>query len=546
MLVRTMILFATAATSAALDSGGKADSEIEGKPQLAQDVQNAISKAVHDAVVAATPALVGAVVQETNKVNAAASAAKTANTQAIEAMAAKFEHDPNVAALVAKAKSETMSASDFTKKMLDALAESHAPVGGLPLSNGASLSASDIAVGQNGKTRQQAHIADALFVQGNSEIMQTLENGGAHGDKVARSIGYENASKALSKLREATDAYGGITLSQAAQACLKADKIAKSSRAANGSFLLGRDQTAMLSFSHSTSDFPELTSNLLNKTLLAAFANVQPIWRQIARKGNSPDFKERSIISLSDIGDLERIPDGGSVPNTTIRDRGERVALNTFARGVSITRSLLINDDLGGLVGVTQEFAKAAARTPDVLVTDLIKNNSVMRQDNTAFFHASHGNLAAAPAAMGFASLEAAVVAMRNRAAWQNGNVFQDIMPHTLVCPTTLGMLARKLLKSEFVFSGRTSANTDKEPNVLTGFFKGGVVDTPRLTGTGYYLFADPSVAPAIEANFLNGSEAPIISQIDTGSKLGMTFEVIFDCGVSWVLYEAAYCNAGA
>jgi hypothetical protein len=179
-------------------------------------------------------------------------------------------------------------------------------------------------------------------------------------------------------------------------------------------------------------------------------------------------------------------------------------------------------------------------------VADLINNNRNLRSNNQPFFNESvHENLDPTPAALSFASLERMITAMRNRRAWMNPQAFQEVSPHVLLVPASLEFYAKKMLASTTVFDGRTANRTDKEPNVLPGYLPGGVVGTARLTGNGYTLFANPSEQPAIEVNFLNGNESPTISFIDTGSQLGLTYEVIFDLGVAWVTPEAAYRNAG-
>jgi hypothetical protein len=527
-------------------SVGGAVAEAPRQP-LAAEVQQAIGAAVSEAVAKALPAMATQIGQATLAAAREQAAGEAARVSAIETAASRFASVPGVADLVTQAKAAGISEQAFATKLLDVVAASHQPLGGAPVAGEfGSLTAADVAVGQSGAALQRERIANGLVAQHNPEIMNALMEGGERGNKVAQALGYETSNAGLNALSGAQREFGGMRLQHAASACLRADKLPSWARTVNGTLRLDGQQLAAFAFSHGTSDFPELTANVMRKSMAGVFAAVNPIWRSIARKGSSPDFKERSVVTLSEIGDLQAIPEGGSVVNTTISERGERIGLTTFARGISVTRQLLINDDMGGFTALPAAFARAAARAPDQLVADLINNNRNLRSNNQPFFNESvHENLDPTPAALSFASLERMITAMRNRRAWMNPQAFQEVSPHVLLVPASLEFYAKKMLASTTVFDGRTANRTDKEPNVLPGYLPGGVVGTARLTGNGYTLFANPSEQPAIEVNFLNGNESPTISFIDTGSQLGLTYEVIFDLGVAWVTPEAAYRNAG-
>jgi hypothetical protein len=86
-------------------------------------------------------------------------------------------------------------------------------------------------------------------------------------------------------------------------------------------------------------------------------------------------------------------------------------------------------------------------------------------------------------------------------------NEFLDLRPAVLLLPIGLGGQARVINQSQYdpdnVASG---SKAQMKPNVVVGLF-GDVVDTPRLTGTRRYLFADPSIAPVLEVAFLDGQQ---------------------------------------
>jgi hypothetical protein len=84
-----------------------------------------------------------------------------------------------------------------------------------------------------------------------------------------------------------------------------------------------------------------------------------------------------------------------------------------------------------------------------------------------------------------------------------------------------------------------------QKPNIVAGLFND-VIDTPRLSGTTYYMFADPSVEPVIEVNFLNGEQNPFMENENGFSVDGTQWKIRLDYGVGAVGFRGAVRNAGA
>jgi hypothetical protein len=94
----------------------------------------------------------------------------------------------------------------------------------------------------------------------------------------------------------------------------------------------------------------------------------------------------------------------------------------------------------------------------------------------------------------------------------------------------------------EFV-PGSEGANNQR--NTMRGRLRS--VHSPRLSGTRWYLFADPGELAAFEVKFLDGQEQPTVDLIESKST---PFAREFWCwlpgvGVAPVNPEAGYSNAG-
>jgi hypothetical protein len=107
--------------------------------------------------------------------------------------------------------------------------------------------------------------------------------------------------------------------------------------------------------------------------------------------------------------------------------------------------------------------------------------------------------------------------------------------------PLSLGGTARSI--NDALYDPDT-ANKLQKPNIVNGLFRH-IVDTPRLTGTRRYIFADPMEAPVIEVAFLDGAQEPYLEVQDGFDVDGARYKVRLDFGIAAVDYRGAVTNAG-
>ena len=117
-----------------------------------------------------------------------------------------------------------------------------------------------------------------------------------------------------------------------------------------------------------------------------------------------------------------------------------------------------------------------------------------------------------------------------------------QVLPQLLLVSLALGGTARVINASEF---DPDTANKLNRPNMARNLFAD-IVDTPRLSGTRRYLFADPAIAPVIEVAFLDGVQDPYLEVQDGFDVDGARYKVRLDYGVGAIDYRGAVTNAGA
>jgi signal peptide peptidase SppA len=452
----------------------------------------------------------------------ATSVAARRRAEQIGQAVAGFEHLSGVAELKSLALTDaSVSVAAVQDKVLQLAREQLKPTGA-------------VNVGPSGGEMRMAALEAVVVAKAKPGILDRMRGGGEAANRTAELFGLNSPADFLKAHREASsEGMQHMTLRDIAQQLLK-DKRANTR---------GQDDFFRASFGHGTSDFPKLLENVANKTMLAAFAEERTTYQQWCRIGSATDFKAMSMVTLSEAQNLVEIPEGKNADESTIGERAETIRLRTFGRRISFGRQMLLNDDLGGFAAVPMLIGQAAARVPeDLAYVALNGAASTTMSDGTAFFATARGNLAASGGALGQGTLEAAITAMQLARGFGKDKAELEIQPKYLLVPTGLQFTAKQLMTSQVKVGG-----TNGEPNTVGGMLE--PINSSRLhraSSTAWYLAADPNVAPVVQVNFLNGQREPIITEVGDGSILGLTYEVIFDCGAALVQPEGAYRNAGA
>ena len=89
------------------------------------------------------------------------------------------------------------------------------------------------------------------------------------------------------------------------------------------------------------------------------------------------------------------------------------------------------------------------------------------------------------------------------------------------------------------------TANKLQRPNMVANLFRD-VIDSPRITWNGWYMFADPNVAPVIEVAFLDGNDTPFLEMQQGFEVDGSKWKVRLDYGVGIRDYRGGYASVGA
>lgn len=297
-------------------------------------------------------------------------------------------------------------------------------------------------------------------------------------------------------------------------------------------------------FTQSGSDFPVLLESAMHKALQAAYDTAPLTWNRFCATGTVSDFRAHNRYRLGSFGNIDQVNELGEFINKSIPD-GEKASIQVATKGniINLSRQAIVNDDLGAFIGLAASLGRAASRTVEADVFALLALNAGMgptMADGKALFHTDHGNLAA-DGALAVAVFED----MRQKMASQKdvgGNDYLDLRPAALLCGMGQGGTARVINGAEY---DPDTANKLQRPNMVRGLFAD-VVDSPRITGTRVYAFADPAIAPTLEVAFLEGRQDPYLERQEGFDVDGSRFKVRLDYGIAAIDYRGAVTAKGA
>jgi len=265
-----------------------------------------------------------------------------------------------------------------------------------------------------------------------------------------------------------------------------------------------------------TSDFPNLFGDVLDRQVLASYKAVDPVWKAFVKMSTVPRISPqvggyRFAITGGD-QKLAKVAEKGEYPASTRTEERYSLSVDKYGRQFDISWEALINDDLGALKDTPERFARAAVRTEHDAVTSTYAGCAL-------YNGGVNGNTTAA--ALSIASLEAGVQTMASFLDAAN----QPIMNRAkyLVVPPALEMTARQILTSavkQWVDRADPGVTTIAYPmtNTIAQYGLQLIVD-PYLAiyanaaeqNTQWYLFADPKDVAALEFAHLKGHERPEI-----------------------------------
>ena len=297
----------------------------------------------------------------------------------------------------------------------------------------------------------------------------------------------------------------------------------------------------------STLSLPGIMSNVANKFLLQGYNAVESSWRAVAAIGNARDFKTFYSYNFLMDAMFAKVGNSGELEHATASEQEYTNKVDTYGKMFAVSRTDIINDDLGALSQIPMRLGRGAAIGLNMLFwTEFLANLNT-------FYTTAHGNVSTgAGSALSSDGLKAAQLKFSKQTD-PNGDPL-GIDARILLVPPELEIAADELMTSLIINTGGAST-TEKVPNRNVWANKYRTVmsrylSNTNITGnstTAWWLIADPADLPLIQVAFLNGRQEPVVESADADfNVLGIQFRGYYDVGCRKQEYRSAVRSAGS
>ncbi len=218
----------------------------------------------------------------------------------------------------------------------------------------------------------------------------------------------------------------------------------------HGQNLRPHERAYLLQEALTTSDFPFLFGDVLDRQVLANYKAVDPVWKAFVRSSTVPRiYPQVGGYRFSMTGGDQFLAEVSQKGEYLASDRNEikyELTVKKYGRQFDISWEALINDDLGALKDTPQRFAMAAVRTEHRLVTDQYADDDGTHAAGNLYDKTTAGEINGSVVLLTIANLEAGLEAMSGFLD-TNGEPIMN-RARFLVVPPALEMTGRQILTS--------------------------------------------------------------------------------------------------
>jgi len=273
-------------------------------------------------------------------------------------------------------------------------------------------------------------------------------------------------------------------------------------------------------------DLPILLAASVRTRLMQSYGAVAQPWRGLVNEESLPDLEQWTAAGLMWESDdqkgnatpsnlIPEVPEGHGYDEARVSEVSEYAQLKTYGLVWSLTRRMMLADNLRSLNRMSGDAGQAMARTQNYHFVDLLENSASttvsgkVLKDGTRLFAsaAARGNLHTGSLALSAANVKAELLlygAQTDRAGITNNR--NGIQARYLVVPSALMLTAMEICDPAPRITGESATTT--QTNLLASMLTPIVV--PELTSSvDWYLAASPGAVPGLVYGTLNGRQEP-------------------------------------
>jgi hypothetical protein len=297
----------------------------------------------------------------------------------------------------------------------------------------------------------------------------------------------------------------------------------------------------------STISLPNILGAVANKQILEGYMEEDATWREVARIKSVTNFYTQNHYRMLDSMEYEEVGSGGELKHGTLGEETYTSQAKTYGKMLGITRTQIINDDLGAFDDVRSILgAGAALKFGNVFWTAFMNNSSFYTTARTNYVEGSTTNLGTDGVGLGLAVKGCRL--MRTPSADGSKRIGNGFTPTVLLVPPELETNALLL------YSGNNVANVGlSSGNIYANRYRPVVqnrLSDTAFTGnstTAFYLIGPNVNMKPMLVTLLNGRAAPIVESTDADfNVLGVLFRGVHDFGCDKGEYLGSFKSKGA
>jgi hypothetical protein len=296
-----------------------------------------------------------------------------------------------------------------------------------------------------------------------------------------------------------------------------------------GEIVTGRRPLRQLQEAMTTSDFPYLFGDILDRQVLAGYREAPATYRNYVKASKVRDFRTVKRFSLYG-GDqvLGAVKEREEYPVSKVEENSPySYAVSKYGRKMGFSWESIVNDDLQTLTDTPQRFGRAARRTEQKFVTQLhVDANG----PHASFYTSGNKNIVTGNPVLSIAGLTTALEKLTEQVDEQGEPIIIDMVE--LVVPPSLEVTALNILNAlqiEYAEKGGASNQKITTANWMKTKFNLNIdpyiplVASTANGKTSWFLFANPDNGrPALELGHLVGHEEPeVFMKLPNATRVG-------------------------
>lgn len=299
---------------------------------------------------------------------------------------------------------------------------------------------------------------------------------------------------------------------------------------------------------YSTSDFPQILNGISQAAMLSGWESESQSYDRFCGATDVKTLRREQRLAVGGFGVLPKLDETGEFPGAVLVSTVIDGKADAYGAAFRLSYQSLVNNDLSGLIADSRALGRAAAVSLNSAVFGALAAN-LPAYDNGALFNTDavdaaggHANMASSGSAISSTSIALGKTVMR-RQSGVRGDRPLNIRPRYLIVPAELEEQAWDAVGLPQGF-GESGSDIER---YLVDAGRVEPISTPYLSdATGWYLAANPGVAPLLNIAYLNGRREPSVASQPHFESNGMEFVVQFDFGVAVGDWRGGYLNPGA